>query len=62
MKKNKINLLDRLYFFSLIFVVPFMIEITPIFGIFITSLMGISYAVISAYIVRKIIKNYDLAD
>ena len=59
MKKNpnKTNILDRIFFISLIFVVPFMVEITPKFGILLTATMGACYAAAGAVAIRKL-SNY----
>lgn len=62
MSRNKVNWLDRLYFISLIFIIPLMIEFTPVFGVVLTAGMGVSYSAICAYVVRKISSYFDQED
>jgi len=62
MSQNKLNWLDRLFFISLIFIIPLMVEFTPTFGIFWTASIGVSYSAICAWCIRKISKNFGQED
>ena len=64
MKKNpnKINILDRIFFISLIFIVPFMVEITSKFGILLTAIMGACYVAVGAIAIRKLSSYCDPGD
>ena len=51
---NKLNMLDRAYFISIIFTVPFFVELTNELGFLVTTGLVVLYAVVGAKLVRKL--------